>query len=559
MFWLPISFAVGIFCLPCLAWSWSPQSAQIDHNEAGNAYSVRQSLTDNGNGLTREEVDSLFTNTDALEAYARKSDCFQNAASSLRMRCAESHMGEDERVQAAIAMTLCELATARHHAPPMECAEFSDGLVPSSHRYIHETQGACVEALSRSAQFWSSYSGYLREIPQLCFTFRRWIDIDAAKDIYRNVTLEKIALIRIILEREKISKASVQGWEQSLSGFREDLSSLRMISESIQEASNLLVVDYGQKLQSFSNEVENILTDIQTRHQDSHLQLTAKVHDTLDGIYLHHSKSLSEMLYVFQKTTFAELDSIFSFVADQNQRYLQTTDYIHQRWAAFDTGIKFMHNSIEDLTSSVVRTSDILELSFDRAQVAHRIQQEASDAVYQLVDVISQLTATTHGELQAINQTAFMVKANMQPDTIAHWMRIGYSAISQLLWPGFSLADSWLSPQSVHLGVGMATALWRLLELCFSLLTSIFFVFNIKHIFPSVLGSSATSRKPTPFSPIPHSHHTEEFACSLRSSDTVPTQHQSPQDPRIIRQLSRPRISRIPDRLCQRSAHSLWN
>ena len=32
-------------------------------------------------------------------------------------------------------------------------------------------------ALSRSTRHWSSYAGYLREIPQMCFTLQRWKDI----------------------------------------------------------------------------------------------------------------------------------------------------------------------------------------------------------------------------------------------------------------------------------------------------------------------------------------------------------------------------------------------
>ncbi|KIK60017.1 hypothetical protein GYMLUDRAFT_44041 [Collybiopsis luxurians FD-317 M1] len=65
-------------------------------------------------------------------------------------------------------MTLCELATAKHHAP-MECRGFSGQYEDGS-----DSPADCVNALSRSAQFWSSYSGYLREVrefvslPNLC-------------------------------------------------------------------------------------------------------------------------------------------------------------------------------------------------------------------------------------------------------------------------------------------------------------------------------------------------------------------------------------------------------
>ncbi|KAI6104174.1 hypothetical protein F5141DRAFT_988224, partial [Pisolithus sp. B1] len=136
---------------------------------------------------------------DVLGSYHRKADCFQDAMSRVKTRCEESHMDEQERIQAAISMTLCELATARHYAPPMECAAFSKGQQSPSSGHA---QAACVEALSRSAQFWSSYSGYLRELPQLCFAFRRWLDVDIAKDVYRNITAEKLALLKFLNERE---------------------------------------------------------------------------------------------------------------------------------------------------------------------------------------------------------------------------------------------------------------------------------------------------------------------------------------------------------------------
>ncbi|KAJ3888955.1 hypothetical protein GG344DRAFT_52610, partial [Lentinula edodes] len=99
----------------------------------------------------------------------RSSDCFHKVAGSIRTRCSELDMNEEERVVAAISMTLCELATAKHHAPPMECDMFSARLRASGPLDI---RGNCVNALSRSAQFWSSYSGYLREVRELHSSYR---------------------------------------------------------------------------------------------------------------------------------------------------------------------------------------------------------------------------------------------------------------------------------------------------------------------------------------------------------------------------------------------------
>ncbi|KIK02891.1 hypothetical protein K443DRAFT_131666 [Laccaria amethystina LaAM-08-1] len=102
-----------------------------------------------------------FRLSHALERYTRRPDCFRRVAGAIRTRCSELDMDEDERINAAISMTLCEIATAKHYSLPLECHPFSpERKDPRDPRM----QSECVDALSRSAQFWSSYSGYLREI-----------------------------------------------------------------------------------------------------------------------------------------------------------------------------------------------------------------------------------------------------------------------------------------------------------------------------------------------------------------------------------------------------------
>ncbi|KAF9456873.1 hypothetical protein BDZ94DRAFT_1176753 [Collybia nuda] len=102
------------------------------------------------------------TTPEILKDYGQRPDCFRKAAGLIRTRCGELDMNEDERIKAAISMTLCELATARHHSVPFECTPFTVDFISTSSG--PHSQGECVDALSRSAQFWSSYSGYLREV-----------------------------------------------------------------------------------------------------------------------------------------------------------------------------------------------------------------------------------------------------------------------------------------------------------------------------------------------------------------------------------------------------------
>jgi len=97
-----------------------------------------------------------------MESYRTKPDCFRRAISAMQTKCGgEQEMGEAERVSGlmigqlnvrrtakigpllvAISMTLCELATAKHYSPPMECLQFGE----VSSLSVDERSGpACVE------------------------------------------------------------------------------------------------------------------------------------------------------------------------------------------------------------------------------------------------------------------------------------------------------------------------------------------------------------------------------------------------------------------------------
>ncbi|KAH9941244.1 uncharacterized protein BXZ73DRAFT_16469, partial [Epithele typhae] len=144
----------------------------------------------------------------SLETYSNRPDCFRAAAKRIQTRCSELEIDEGARVQAALSMTLCEIATAEHNSPPMECASFGgqDGSRGDT------TARQCVSALSRSAQYWSSYSGYLREVAQLCFAFQRWNDIDTAKQVHRNATMEAILALRVISDQRRDMQTA---WDDS--------------------------------------------------------------------------------------------------------------------------------------------------------------------------------------------------------------------------------------------------------------------------------------------------------------------------------------------------------
>ncbi|KAH9057954.1 hypothetical protein EDB83DRAFT_1038177 [Lactarius deliciosus] len=172
--------------------------------------------------------------------YARKPDCFRRAAGRIHSRCADIEMDADERVKAAISMTLCELRTAEFHSIPLECEVFLEEGT-SGGRAPH---GICVEALSRSTQSWASYSGYLREIPQLCFAYQRSNEKDLALEIYRNATIEKVAYIRRLMQLAKREDEMRTLWQSLLSDLQRSVDDLQT-SPSISER---IYVDISEKV-----------------------------------------------------------------------------------------------------------------------------------------------------------------------------------------------------------------------------------------------------------------------------------------------------------------------
>ncbi|KAK6971398.1 hypothetical protein R3P38DRAFT_2519010 [Favolaschia claudopus] len=120
-------------------------------------------------------------------------------------------------------MTICELATAEEQAP-LECRsvplkEASDCVRCDtlSMTFMPTLIDWVFRAIKSIPQAWTSYSGYLREIPQLCFAFRRWNDIDSARDIYRNATLEVTSFLHMMSSKEAAEKQARNAWEVRLS------------------------------------------------------------------------------------------------------------------------------------------------------------------------------------------------------------------------------------------------------------------------------------------------------------------------------------------------------
>ena len=87
-------------------------------------------------------------------------DCFGKVASLFHSRCMSTQPSEQERVRskscksrvdivlfvlAAIALTICEMQTARQISIPMECQHFNPLTLGDVSVNLYQTQSTCVE------------------------------------------------------------------------------------------------------------------------------------------------------------------------------------------------------------------------------------------------------------------------------------------------------------------------------------------------------------------------------------------------------------------------------
>ncbi|KIM85810.1 hypothetical protein PILCRDRAFT_345617 [Piloderma croceum F 1598] len=270
-------------------------------------------------GISASEVESLFLNMQSLNSYSHKPDCFKRAAGRIRSFCGDfdsDGMNEDERIHAAITMTLCEINTALQ-PPPLECVPFSSVLPVEDHashwdnrsdkpRHERNSYTSCVSALSRSPQSWSSYSGYLREVPQLCHAFRRWNDIDTARKIYTNITLEKLSFLRHLHLREERWEEGMGAWVVVVKDLQDVMQSLTRASANREE----VVDQFGRGFDETLIQFRQSLASIQTQEEVGYRRSLSRVDEELTRVINRHDQTLLTLIPTLEHTLSSYLTEV---------------------------------------------------------------------------------------------------------------------------------------------------------------------------------------------------------------------------------------------------------
>ncbi|SPO28174.1 uncharacterized protein UTRI_04611_B [Ustilago trichophora] len=371
--------------------------------------------------LTSSERIALFGGAGLAEGHASQ-QCYSLIYDQVKAGCArDSDMHPSERMLALL--TICDLR-ASNQSIPWECEAAQNSA--DVFRTEEATLGSCVEALSRSNRYWSSYSGYLREIPQMCFAMQRWKDTDRARDLYKAATHEKIALLRFwrqnvqdAAEASNADRLERQEWLRELSLFKANMqldlqTILSDFTASLErrDESEKDIVDLAQSIKASQahaphrEAVELSLIPKISALEDATLQLSEtlslQMSAYLENIMAEHSQNIEQAVHHHLSTASEVLETrlVASINAVNQQAFL-----LQMHTDALQLALQNQHG----LVSVLVSASD---------EMLHR-QQAHDEQLSTEIDALRQLQSG----FQSIEQDMNATYANIGSLLLSHGSR----------------------------------------------------------------------------------------------------------------------------------------
>ncbi|KAI0746941.1 hypothetical protein C8Q80DRAFT_1178461 [Daedaleopsis nitida] len=434
---LPLTTLVAL--LPVSqAWSWvyapSRQKSTPPENDS--------------DGIAPAEVAAILQGSRSLEAYARKPDCFRRVANMIQTRCSELETDEAERVKAALSMTLCEIATADHHSLPLECASFHPDAAAG--HYGTETPGKCVSAISRSAQYWSSYSGYLREVSQLCFAFQRWNDIDTAKEVHRNATVASISVLRYLSNRETRMQ---QAWDESdamLQSLRAAIEQLHVSTADIDLVSRVTAEKLSLALNQVMDATGRVILDAYAAAANTHA-------DTLSKIDANMSQLLDQLMFAtasvaptIENILAQRLDTAYASLAQQLQGMDTLAEQAGIRFAVLEKRFEELEHVAAFLVTDVRRAGADMEVYLRHSHMAQEKQLEVAAVVNNVSLALTDLVVMAHQGVHDLNETVAEVKDSLRDVYHREWTVTLWSWFQELVMHVFKIHPSSFDVPLVH-------------------------------------------------------------------------------------------------------------
>ncbi|PWN96891.1 hypothetical protein FA09DRAFT_361614 [Tilletiopsis washingtonensis] len=346
--------AVVVLCVPACAW---PGYGSRVETTARSLISTRDAEVADEAPVAPEILSAshplLFTASHAaLQSYLSKPDCFRLAVPLTD--CDTLERDPEARVRAAIELTRCELATARLNAP-LECLDLSPKRAAE----------ACVEALSRSPQAWSSYSGHLREVSVLCHAFRHSEALDEARKIYASLAREKRALLSMLVKHEKAAhERSDQDASRRTDEHESRQATEAAAREILRDLSTELIAGVGgwqRAVQAQEQRLREMLADLSVQTSSD---ISTKLHEVIDDLVATLAKASDAAHAHFElgleRTLQQHSASLSVHLDEPTQQLAQHVAHLHDAAIALHASLTEATGVSRELHDASIRSLEVV-------------------------------------------------------------------------------------------------------------------------------------------------------------------------------------------------------
>ncbi|KAF8310726.1 hypothetical protein DL93DRAFT_1568109 [Clavulina sp. PMI_390] len=287
-------------------------------------------------------LDSLKGLENRLSLYESDRDCARDVVKYLP-RCGDDGWNEEERVQGAIAFTLCDIPTA-----PLECAPWvlkEGSLGPERER--KEAAKYCIDALIRTPSLWSTFMAYKPYMNNICRSFLKLAEVDTAKLLYKDISAEKLNLLVLLQQHAaEEQRKKIELFDFFSSRADEKMESVVRTWDTIQNSIAVLLAGNEKSIRAFQDGVQlEVLTSLEFAMRGVITEFGSVVDEKLS--------SISMLIKIAQHSVVA---------ADVRSQALEL--------AAYEGAIKLgaLHNSImqSDQVQSVTGFATMPHSPFDR-------------------------------------------------------------------------------------------------------------------------------------------------------------------------------------------------
>ncbi|KAG8768112.1 hypothetical protein FRC12_005762 [Ceratobasidium sp. 428] len=303
-------------------------------------------------------------------------------------------------------MTLCELVTAERVSLPLECKSLTDQSPPSM-------VSQCVEALSRSAQHWSSYSGYLREIPQLCTAYRRLNEIDHAKSIYANITLEKAALFSSL----DVYHSKLVVREEELEALTKALGSIAVSlgqhSSAIDDSLTRFPDQAKEMIAKIHEQAAILLNAISTSSQLANQNTLTNLEHHLRSIILEAQNSLSLTSKELNGDVSGLASSLDAVALSWNSRLVAFNKRLDLMWDETFVRKLALEAALEDLNIRVSEAAGRVDAQMASAERLQEITSETAVSIRSANSHIADVSSTLSREVESLKSVARELQSNL--------------------------------------------------------------------------------------------------------------------------------------------------